>query len=57
MGHIIKEHSDGLALVAIANEVTADKLPTARGRADRYPDTVRAVLHGQDATVLAGGVA
>ncbi|MCW2899267.1 MAG: hypothetical protein JWO67_1532 [Streptosporangiaceae bacterium] len=57
MSPIIDEHSDDQSLMSIANELTAEEGSTARGRARRYPFTVRAVQRHQDAQVLAGGVA
>ncbi|MEU8490046.1 recombinase family protein [Pseudonocardia alni] len=52
---IVGEHDGGASLAGIARSLTVEGVPTARGGARWYPSTVRAVLHGQDATAMRAG--
>ena len=52
---IVGERAAGRRLRAIAEGLTADAVPTARGGAAWSTSTVQAVLNGQDAANLAGG--
>jgi hypothetical protein len=42
--HIQAEHANGNSLRRIARDLNASKTPTARGGAQWWPSTVRAVL-------------
>ena len=52
---IVGERAAGRRLRVIAEGLTADAVPTARGGAEWSTSTVQAVLNGQDAAKLAGG--
>lgn len=52
VARIVADHDHGTTLVAIADALTVEGVPTARGGARWYPSTVRAVLQGQDAAAI-----
>lgn len=49
VARIVQAHADGYGYSAIARQLEADQVPTARGGASWYPRTVQKVLEGQDA--------
>ena|SRR5689334_723837 len=53
---IVAERADGKGLRVIAEGLTADGVPTARGGASWSTSTVQAVLRGQDAAQIAADV-
>lgn len=53
VARIVRDREAGVSLRALAAALTDEGVPTAQGGARWYPSTVRAVLQGQDAAVLA----
>lgn len=52
-GRIATERAEGRTLAAIAEDLTAEGVPTARGGARWYPSTVKAVLRSLDLDAVA----
>ncbi len=46
---VVHDRARGMALKAIADALSEDGIPTARGGACWYPSTIRAILEGQAA--------
>lgn len=53
VAEIVAARRAGVSIIAIARDFTARAVPTARGGVKWYASTVKAVLDGQDAAVLA----
>ncbi|KDE10125.1 recombinase family protein [Rhodococcus aetherivorans] len=53
VARIVRERTEGRGLRVIAEGLTADGVPTARGKAKWSTSSVQSVLAGQDAAVLA----
>ena len=54
VARIVADHAAGGSLRGIATALAVEGVPTAQGGVRWYPSTVRAVLAGQDAALIAG---